>query len=160
MNRERVDLLAGAAAARDRRLVMEPQAAAIAGRRDLLDVAEVRADPARFAVQLSFENLPALIDLAPPAGSVYVHSNGPPLGRFDPAHQVMEAWLERLGLGYAHLGSSGHSWPADIERTVREVGPGLVIPVHSRAPAALQLPGVPVLVPEVMRPYTAGELKA
>lgn len=160
MNRERVAGLAAAAAARGRRLVMEPQAAAIAGHPDLLDVAEVAADPARFAVQLSFENLPTLIDLAPPAGSVYVHSNGPPLGRFDPAFQVMEAWIERLGLAYVHLGSSGHSWPADIERTVRGVGPGLVIPVHSRAPEALCVPGVPALVPEVMRPYTADELKA
>jgi ribonuclease J len=160
MNRERVALLAGAATARGRRLVLEPQAAAIAGQRDLLDVAEVKADPARFAVQLSFENLPTLIDLAPPSGSVYVHSNGPPLGRFDPAYQVMEAWIEHLGLGYAHLGSSGHSWPADIDRMVREVGPRLVIPVHSRVPEALQVPGIRSLVPEVMRPYTAAELKA
>ncbi len=160
MNRERVALLAATAAARGRRLVMEPQAAAIAGRPDLLDVAEVKADPARFAVQLSFENLPTLIDLAPPAGSVYAHSNGPPLGRFDPAYQVLQAWIQGLGLGYAHLGSSGHSWPADIDRMVRAVGPGLVVPVHSRTPQALRVPGVPVLVPEVMRPYTADELKA
>ncbi|MEP7105438.1 MAG: MBL fold metallo-hydrolase [Chloroflexota bacterium] len=160
MNRERVQLLAATARDHGRRLVMEPPAALMAGHPDLLDLAEVRADPARFAVQLSFENLPHLIDLALPGGSVYVHSNGPPLGPFDPAYAVMQAWVERLGLGFVPLGCTGHSWPADIERTVREVSPGLVIPVHSRAPEALQVPGVPALVPMVMRPYAATELKS
>ena len=68
--------------------------------------------------------------------------------------------MRQLDLGFVHLGSSGHAWPADIARTVAAVAPGLAIPVHSRAPEALQVPGVPILVPAVMRPYSAEELKA
>jgi len=159
MNRERVANLAATAAAHGRRLVLEPQAATIAGHADLLLVEEVRAAPERFLVQLSYEGLPTLLDLAPPAGSVYAHSNGPPLGPYDPAYEVMKAWVRQLDLGFVHLGSSGHSWPADVARTVAAVAPGLAIPVHSRAPEALRVPGVPSLVPTVLRPYSAEELK-
>jgi ribonuclease J len=159
MNRERVAQLAATAAAHGRRLVLEPQAAMMAGHPDLLLVDEVRASPSRFLVQLSYEGLPTLLDLGPPPGSVYAHSNGPPLGPYDPTYQVMHAWVEQLELGFVHLGSSGHSWPADVVRTVEQVSPGLVIPVHSRAPEALRVPGVPVLLPKAMRPYSAAELK-
>jgi ribonuclease J len=159
MNRERVSNLAALAAAHGRRLVLEPQAAMMAGHTDLLRVDEVRAAPSRFVVQLSYEGLPTLLDLAPPAGSVYAHSNGPPLGPYDPTYEVMLGWVRHLDLGFVHLGSSGHSWPADVARTVEGVAPGLAIPVHSRAPQALRVPGVAVLVPEVMRSYSAEELK-
>ena len=159
MNRERVSSLAATAAAHGRRLVLEPQAALMAGHADLLRVDEVRAAPSRFVVQLSYEGLPTLLDLEPPAGSVYAHSNGPPLGPYDPAYEVMKAWVRQLDLGFVHLGSSGHSWPADVGRTVAAVAPRLAIPVHSRAPEALRVPGVPTLVPTRMRPYSAEELK-
>jgi ribonuclease J len=159
MNRERVAQLAATAAAHGRRLVLEPQAAIMAGHGDLLQVDEVREAPSRFVVQLSYEGLPTLLDLSPPAGSVYAHSNGPPLGQYDPTYEVMSSWVRQLDLGFVHLGSSGHSWPADIVRTVEGVAPGLVIPVHSRAPQALRVPGVPTLIPAAMRPYSAEELK-
>ena len=159
MNRERVRLLAELAGAHGRRLVMEPQAAAMAGHPDLLAVEEVRARPRRFVVQLSYEGLRTLIDLRAPKGSVYVHSNGPPLGPFDPTYRVMESWVRELRLELRQLGSSGHSWPADIVRMVQTVAPGLVIPVHSRMPQAMVVPGTAVLVPEVRKPYTAAQLR-
>ncbi len=161
MNRERVAGLATAAAAAGRRLVLEPVAALLAGRPELAgDLAAARADPRGHAVQLSFESLPELIDLRPPLGSVYVHSNGPPLGPFDPGWRVMEAWVSAMSLEYAPVGTTGHSFPEDIARMVREVAPGVVVPVHSRRPEALVVPGVRRLVPQVMRPYTAADLAA
>ncbi|HEX6350995.1 MAG TPA: MBL fold metallo-hydrolase [Candidatus Dormibacteraeota bacterium] len=158
MNRERVARLAAAAAVHGRRLVMEPQAAIIAGHPDVLEVAEVRADPRRFVVQLGYESLPLLIDLRPPPGSVYVHSNGPPLGVYDPTYRVMEAWVRQLSLRFLPIGSSGHSWPEDVVRMVEAVRPGVALPVHSRAPEALVVPGVRVLPPEANRSYTARDL--
>lgn len=160
MNRDRVAALAQACARTGRRLLLEPVAAAVAGWAGVLhETAPIRDDPRGHCIQLGFESLPLLIDLAPPEGSIYVHSNGSPLGPYDPAWVVMEAWCQVTGLELVRLGSSGHSRPEDIVRMVRAVGPGLVIPVHSQSPAALEVPGVPRLLAEAGRPYTAGELK-
>jgi ribonuclease J len=161
MNRLRVHAFGAACAARGRILVLEPRAATVADWPLVLDdVRSVLHDPRRYCVQLEFASLPALIDLRPPAGSIYVHSNGVPLGPYDPAYQVMRAWVRALGLELVSLGSSGHSRPADIVRMVQTVGPRVVLPVHSRRPEALLVPGVPALVPEVGRRYTARDLLA
>jgi len=159
MNRLRVHALGAACAARGRVLVLEPRAAAMADWPLVLeDAGAVLHDPRRYCVQLEFESLPALIDLRPPAGSIYVHSNGVPLGPYDPAYRVMQAWVKALGLELVSLGSTGHSRPADIRRMVERVGPGVVVPVHSRRPEALLVPGVPTLIPEVGLRYTAADL--
>ncbi|HEX6547921.1 MAG TPA: MBL fold metallo-hydrolase, partial [Candidatus Dormibacteraeota bacterium] len=109
MNRERVAAFGTAAAERGRRLVMEPQAAAIAGWDALFESEEVAVNPGAFVVQLSFEGLPALIDLPAPPGSAYIHSSGPPLGAYDPAYRVVQAWAAVAGLDFLRLGTSGHS---------------------------------------------------
>lgn len=161
MNRERAAAFAEAAQRRGRVFQMEPVWAEIAGHPDVwTDPAEAAAEPSRYCLQLSFENLPRLIDLDPPPGSAYVHSNGTPLGPYDPTWQVMEAWVARFGLELVRLSCSGHSYPQDIVRMVETVRPGVVLPVHSRLPEALEVPGTPRLLPEAGRPYTASELKA
>lgn len=163
VNRERVAGFAAAARAAGRVFVMEPGAALMAGfaGATLSDdlIAQVRAEPARFLVQLGFESLPMLIDLGAGRGAVYVHSNGPPLAPFDPAYAVMEGWVRQFGLEFVTLGTTGHSFPEDIERNVQLIRPRLVAPVHSMAPQLLEAPGVPCLLPEVGRVYRASELR-
>jgi ribonuclease J len=161
MNRERVHALGAACAAASRRLLLEPQAATMAGWPHVLDdPAAVRREPAGHCVQGDFWSLPRLIDLRPPPGSIYVHSNGVPLGAFDPAFAVMRSWTDALGLEMVWLGASGHSRPDGVRRMVEAVRPGVVLPVHSRRPEALQVPGVPALVPEPLRTYTTAELRS
>jgi hypothetical protein len=70
----------------------------------------------------------------------------------------MEAWCSLFGLEFIRLGSSGHSRPEDIVRMVDTVRPGLVIPVHSQAPEALEVRGVPRLLAEANRPYSTSDL--
>jgi ribonuclease J len=133
----------------------------VAGWRDVLtDVSEVTHDPTEYCVQLAFQSLPLLIDLDPPRGSVWVQSGGTPLGPHDPAVNVLTAWLERFELELVNLGSSGHSFPRDLTRTVTEVAPGLVLPVHTRAPELLESGGIPRLTPVPLRPYSGGELRS
>ncbi|TMC06465.1 MAG: hypothetical protein E6J41_18750 [Chloroflexi bacterium] len=159
MNRLRVHAFGAACAARGRVLVLERQAAAMADWPLVLeDVGAVLHDPRRYCVQLEFASLPTLIDLRPPAGSIYVHSNGAPLGPYDPAYRVMEAWVRALGLEFVTLSSGGHSRPADVRRMVELVAPAVVLPVHTRRPEALLVPGVPTLLPEVGRRYTPADL--
>jgi hypothetical protein len=70
----------------------------------------------------------------------------------------MLSWVQALGLELVSLSSSGHSRPADLQRMVDLVQPGVVLPVHSRRPEALLVPGVATLIPEVGRRYTAADL--
>jgi len=161
MNRARVHALGAACATRGRVLLMEQRAAAIADWPLVLeDPAPVRRRPDRYCVQLDFASLPALIDLRPPRGSPYVHSNGVPLGPFDPAYNVMLAWVRSTGMELVTLGSSGHSRPADLARMVETVRPGVVLPVHTRRPEALTAAGVPVLLPAAGRRYGPEDLLA
>jgi ribonuclease J len=161
MNRERVNAFARSCAARGRRFLMEPVSAALAGWRDVLgDLDAIRFNPERYCVQLPYAQLPLLIDLEPPPGSVFVQSDGPPIGEYDPAWGVLNAWTQALGLVLTRISSSGHSRPADIVRMVESVGPGVVLPVHTQTPEALAVAGIPRLLPAANRPYDAGELKA
>jgi hypothetical protein len=159
MNRERVATLGETCRAAGRRLLLEPQAAAVAAWPEVLaDVSEVARDPSAYCIQLGFDSLPRLIDLRPAQGSVWVQSGGIPLSAYDPALNVLTAWLERFELELVNLGSSGHSFPRDLTRTATEVAPGVVLPVHTRAPELFVSGGIPRLTPVPLRPYTADEL--
>jgi ribonuclease J len=161
MNRERVAGLAAGCRAAGRRLSMEPQMAAMAGWPDVLPATElVRSDPRGHCLQLGYESLPLLIDLEPPAGSVWVQSGGMPMGPFDPTLAVLEAWAERFGLEIRTITSSGHSRPEDIVRMVKTVHPKLVLPVHSRAPELLVVPGTPSFLPRAGVAYRVSEILA
>ena len=159
MNRERVIGIGNACAAAGRTLLMEPQMGALAGWPGILgSVEEVRQKPRRFCLQLGFGSLPLLIDLKPPPGSVYIHTGGAPMGAFDPAYAVLQAWLARFRLEYRLLTSSGHSRPDDIVRMVERVAPKVVLPVHSAAPEALVLPGIPTFLPQAGVSYSVADL--
>ena len=159
MNRERVAGLAAGCAAAGRRLLMEPQMAAMAGWPDIFDsIDPVRDAPRGHCLQLGFQSLPLLIDFKPPAGSVWVQSGGAPMGAFDPAYPVLEAWVARFGLELRTITSSGHSRPEDIARMVSAVRPKVVLPVHSQAPHALVVPAVPSFLPKAGVTYRVADL--
>ena len=159
MNRERVAGLAAGCAAAGRTLLMEPQIAAMAGWPGLIGSLDpIRERPRDFCLQLGFESLPLLIDLQPPTGSLYLHSGGAPMGAFDPAQAVLEAWIQRFGLEYRVVTISGHSRWADIVRMVTTVKPRRVLPVHSRAPEALAVPAVRSFLPVAGPVYAVADI--
>ena len=161
MNRERVAAVAAACRAAGRRFQMDPVMGPIGGWTDTYSsFEEAAANPAGFCLQMGYEQLPGLIDLRPPAGSVYIHSNGTPLGSYDPSWAVMLAWVEIFGLELKFIGCSGHARQEDIVSQVRFIAPGVVLPVHSRNPEALEVEGVPTLLPEVGRGYSSQDLSS
>ena len=161
MNRDRVAGLAAACESAGRRLLMEPQMGAMAGWHDVIGSPEpIRDDPRGYCLQLGFESLPLLIDLRPPPGSIWIQSGGTPMGVFDPAMTVLEAWVARFGLELRTINSSGHSYPEDIVRTVNMIRPRRVLPVHSRAPEALAVPGVPSFLPRAGVSYRVSDIAA
>jgi mRNA degradation ribonuclease J1/J2 len=80
------------------------------------------------------------------------------MGTYDPAYAVLEAWVARFGLELRTITSSGHSRPEDIVRMVSTIRPKVVLPVHSRAPEALVVPGVPSFLPEAGVTYRIADL--
>jgi ribonuclease J len=159
MNRDRVAGLGGACRRHGRQLLMDARAAAVAGWDGVLgDTSPVAATPDKYCVVMDFEMMPLLIDFRPPRGSAYVHSNGTPLGPFDPTWPLVEAWTERFRMELVRLPSTGHSRVDDIKRMVATIEPRVVLPVHSRAPELLVVDGIPTVLPEIWRPYTASDL--
>jgi ribonuclease J len=159
MNRERVEGLAAGCAAAGRRLLMEPQMAAMAGWHDVIgSIDAIRENPRGYCLQLGFESLPLLIDLMAPPGSLWIQSGGAPIGNYDPALPVLQAWVARFGLELRTIFSTGHSRPEDIVRMASAVRPKLVLPVHSTAPERLVVPGVPTFLPEAGVTYRVIDL--
>ncbi|MDI3299406.1 MAG: MBL fold metallo-hydrolase [Bacillota bacterium] len=113
----------------------------------------VAAEPRRWAVPMELARLPELIDLRPPAGSLFIHAGGDPVGRFHPQFGLLLRWLERFGVAYVPVPCSGHARPADLHRIAAGVAATVVLPVHSLHPEAFPAAGLRVLLPEAGRSY-------
>ncbi|HWI64467.1 MAG TPA: MBL fold metallo-hydrolase [Symbiobacteriaceae bacterium] len=113
-----------------------------------VDSAALRAEPARYLLQLFYWDLPELVDLQPPQGSVFIHSNGEPLGRFDPAYDLLVRWLQHFEVPMAYAQSTGHASEEDLLSIVRGVGAEVLMPIHSRTPERMEVEGHTRVLPE------------
>ncbi len=143
--RDRQALASGTAPAWLRRL--------LEGEGEVLDATAIRAQQDRFLLQLFFPDLPELVDLQPVRGSVFIHSNGEPLGRFDPAYDLMLRWLDRFGLELLHASSTGHAGHDELLRVVEAIRPEILMPIHSRTPELMEVPTVRRVLPETGAAY-------
>ena len=64
-------------------------------RYETLDAAQINENPSSYFVQNSYANSMELFDLHVENG-VYIHTNGVPLGDFDPAYQNLKNFLKRI----------------------------------------------------------------
>lgn len=119
----------------------------------IVSAADVRANHARYLLQLFPWDLGEIVDLAPPAGSVFIHSNGEPLGRFDPAYEVFTRWLQRFGIELRYAASTGHATAADLHAMAAEIAPKVLMPIHSLRPELLAVPALRRVLPEVGATY-------
>lgn len=111
------------------------------------NVGRVRTGQREVLLQMELAMLPDLIDLSPGADSVLIHSNGEPLGPFDPNWAVLQRWLERLGVPLRWAGCSGHAAPDDLVRIVQEIAPAFFMPIHSKHPELFLVPEVKRILP-------------
>ncbi|PAD34043.1 MBL fold metallo-hydrolase [Terribacillus saccharophilus] len=94
---------------------------------------DINQNPAGYLLQNSYHSIQNLLDLDLKE-SIYLHSNGMPLGSFDPAHQTMYALLERFGVSYQSLNVSGHAKNEDILYIIDRIKPRVLVPWHSHYP--------------------------
>lgn len=172
-NMERIEALFAAADRAGRTVVLEPETARLlqmlTGRTNLAVLAAepvdgcdgcilisqeaVNAAPGRYAVQNSFARILRLLRLRA-EGAVYIHSNGTPLGAYDPGYSALRDLLRRLGFHYRYIGASGHARPEQLRQVGEQIGADWFIPLHSLHPELVELPAGLRLLPEYGKTYS------
>ena len=110
-------------------------------------------NPSGYFVQNTYENILELFDLKV-KGGVYIHSNGIPLGTFDPAYDNLLRILNHLGVEHIVVGTSGHAIPEHLQYIVNEIDPDVLIPLHSYNPERLLPKNGVQFLPEYKRSYS------
>ena len=100
---------------------------------DQITVAEINENPVRYLVQNDFTNVLNLIDYKVDS-SMYIHSNGMPLGAFDPAFNSLLSFLEKIGVQYETVATSGHADQEAVLDIIDKILPNNLVIWHSLAP--------------------------
>lgn len=117
-------------------------------------IRDIAQSPAQFLTELPYENLAELIDLRPVTGSIFIHSDGTPLGVFDPAFNNLKQWLQEFGLELIFARSSGHASPAYLSQCINLANPDILYPIHTANIAAMPAPPNGILaIPKLYQKY-------
>lgn len=103
---------------------------------DTISTDVIRKEPGRYLMQVSYNNTMELLDLDLEK-AVYVHSNGTPLGDYDPAYGRLTLLLEIVNLPFVSLACGGHAHPDQLKYMVESIRPKTLVPYHSFAPQFL-----------------------
>ncbi len=123
-----------------------------------VDAQEVRKDPGAYLVHLPYRQITELVDLDPPADSVYMLCNGEPLGIYDPAYPNLMRWLESFGVEGVRTGTSGHAAPEALDAIATGIAPRVLFPIHSHRPDLMQPPGLRIQLPVFGETYRLADL--
>jgi len=111
---------------------------------------EIKANPCQFMIYSNFSSVDDLVELEPPKNSVYFRSHPEPyteqmeldekilinwLKRFNLYHEGEQVELfeeERFNIPQAHV--TGHMSMEETGRVIREIDPGVLIPIHTLFP--------------------------
>ena len=113
---------------------------------------EMAKRPSEFLVQLDFWHLPELVDLRPPAGSMFIHSKSEPFEEDDVNDAVLQHWLDRFHLERHQLHASGHLSEREVGEMIRAIDPKIVLPVHTEHPERFTQIARHVVQPDRTRP--------
>jgi ribonuclease J len=97
---------------------------------------EINRDPARFLVQIDYRNLLELLDLHT-EGGVFIHSDGMPLGSYDPSYERLLQVLEMSGMTFQPHRVTGHALARHLKWVVDFLDPDVLVPLHSFYPERL-----------------------
>ena len=100
---------------------------------ETITIQQLNENPSAYFVQNSFENILSLVDYKL-EGSIYIHSNGTPLGAFDPAYASMLSFLSGLNVSFEPVHVSGHANKEAILEMIDKIKPKTLVPWHSLDP--------------------------
>lgn len=121
---------------------------------ETVSIEAIHQRPQAFFLQNSMKNLELLADFP---GSLYLHSNGEPLGDYDPRYQVMLDFLAEAKISFQSFGASGHATKETLLEIAKVVDAELTIPWHTFSPQsfyqALIQEGLSSFLPEYEENY-------
>ncbi|KZE37992.1 hypothetical protein AV656_03400 [Bhargavaea cecembensis] len=113
-----------------------------------ISLQELSEHPGRFVLQNSYPNIRFAEGFG---GGIYCHSNGEPLGSYDPRYADMLAQLEKHQFSFRELGTSGYAGQMDLLAIAEVIEAGVTVPWHTLRPDVfhkeLQLAGVRPFLP-------------
>lgn len=145
-NMERIYYLGEVAARQHRQLVLDPRYYALYqyqhGEKTWVQpigdggvaLENIQANPQNYVVQVDYDAHDFIFDI--PAG-IYLHSNGVPLGSFDPEYESFVKKIHEAGWLFVDANVSGHAYPADLIQLAYLIKPKLVVPWHSFQPKVM-----------------------
>lgn len=120
---------------------------------------DIRQNPSHYVLQNSFKHLNRLMTL--PSGS-YLHSNGEPLGDYDPRFKEMKETLERYQFKFVSFGASGHASQEDLLKVATTIQAKLTVPWHTFKPKhygnILAKNGLKIFLPQKNKRYNSSKI--
>ena len=118
---------------------------------------DIRANRGDFLVELQVPDRWVALAVGAGPDDVLIHSNGQPLGAWDPEWTSLTAWVETLGLDFVWLDSGGHATPDDLAWLVETVRPGAVAAVHSAHPQLFPRTSAKLILPVRGQSFTLSQ---
>jgi ribonuclease J len=112
----------------------------------------------QYVLEMPYHRLVDFIDIDVKAGGYYIHSNGAPLGNYDPRWDNFMFWLDKFGLRMTRVGSPGHASRGDLLTLIEAIQPRVVMPIHSFHPEMIGVTTINRILPEYGKVYTAEDL--
>jgi ribonuclease J len=73
-------------------------------------------------------------DISPLPGSVFILSQSEPFNEeMELDYKKLLNWLEFYGIPLYNIHASGHALPFELKRTIEEISPEVVFPIHTNA---------------------------
>ncbi|GGJ10795.1 MBL fold hydrolase [Alicyclobacillus cellulosilyticus] len=111
-------------------------------------------------ISMPYHRFIRFIDIEPEPGGIYMHSNGYPLGPFDPAWTNFRHWLDAFRLQLVSVSSSGHASREEVIALAERMAPRLLMPIHSLAPERIDSPRLARVLPEYGVAYSVADIPA
>ncbi|MGZ4032547.1 MAG: MBL fold metallo-hydrolase, partial [Tumebacillaceae bacterium] len=124
----------------------------------VIEPRELCGQEQRYVLEMPYHRLVDFLDIEAKAGGFYIHSNGAPLGPYDPRWDNFMFWLNRFGLIFESVGSTGHASRGDILTLIEAIQPHVLMPVHSFNPEMIGVPTINRIIPQYGTVYTREDL--
>lgn len=122
---------------------------------EIVSLESIKAQPYDYVLQNSVKNIQYLSSIDT---GLYLHSNGEPLGPFDPTFEEFLDTIEQAGFQYQYFGVSGHASKEDLLHIAKRVNATYTVPWHTMQPTvfaqALEEQGLQTFLPEYEKEYT------
>lgn len=100
-----------------------------------VDYNELLEDEKRYLWQLETDALRYISKLKP--YGIFIHSDGPPLGAYDPEYEKFLEELDKACVEFLEARCSGHAYTTDLIKIISKIKPKILAPIHSFNPQRL-----------------------